>query len=58
MILRGQNCTRTAVLRTRFKPLLTYIEGLFSDTCALQREDKENKAKDELEKIKLMAFIY
>jgi hypothetical protein len=43
----------------RFKLLLTYIEGLcFLARYALQREDKENKARDELEKIKLMAFTY
>jgi hypothetical protein len=42
-----------------FRPLLSYIEGLcFLTRCALQREDKENKARDEVEKIKLMAFTY
>jgi hypothetical protein len=38
---------------------LPYSEGLcFLTYCALQRKDKENEARDELEKIKLMAFTY
>jgi hypothetical protein len=58
-ILHDQNCPRTAVLCTRFKPLVTYIDGLCLLTrYALQREEKESKARDELEKIKLMAFTY